>query len=121
MQDFRKLEVWKEAHRLVMAVYQISGGFPPDEQFGLTSQIRRASVSIPANIAEGCGRDTRAELLRFLYIAMGSASEVEYFIILVRDLGFVADAESLSDLEEKLLLTKRLLYNFIRKVKAVNQ
>lgn len=89
MQDFRRLSVWQKSHRLTLAIYKISQTFPPDERFGLTSQLRRASSSISANIAEGCGRGSRIELRHFLHVAMGSASEVEYFLLLARDLGFV--------------------------------
>ncbi len=86
MRDFRKLNVWDKAHRLTLAVYKITKDFPRDEAYGLTSQIRRCSVSIPANIAEGCGRKGEAEFGRFLGIAMGSASELEYHLLLASDL-----------------------------------
>jgi four helix bundle protein len=78
MKDFRTLTVWQKAHQLTLAVYKATRGFPKEEMYGLTSQVRRASSSIPANIAEGCGRDGDAELARFFQIAMGSASELEY-------------------------------------------
>ena len=89
MKDFRKLEVWEKAHALTLSVYHAADPFPREELYGLTSQIRRAAVSIPTNIAEGCGRGSEAELARFLQIAMGSASEVEYELLLARDLGFL--------------------------------
>lgn len=75
-----------------MAVYCASSGFPREELYGLTSQLRRSSASIPANIAEGCGRDTKREFVRFLHIAMGSASETAYFLVLAHDLGYLPDA-----------------------------
>jgi len=92
MQDFRLLSVWQKSHELTLAIYKMSQNFPSEERFGLTSQLRRASSSIPANIAEGCGRSSRIELRRFLYVAMGSASEVEYFLCLARDLGLINPA-----------------------------
>ena len=89
MQDYRKLAVWKRAHELTLAIYACTGGFPRDEAFGLTSQLRRSAASIPANIVEGCGRDTNAEFARFLYIALGSANELEYHLLLARDLDYL--------------------------------
>ena len=93
MKDFRKQKVWQKAHDLALEVYRVTEAFPKREVFGLTSQIRRAGVSIPANIAEGCGQDTDADFARFLQIAMGSASELEYHLLLVHDLGFVSDPD----------------------------
>jgi 23S rRNA-intervening sequence protein len=78
MKDFRSLEVWKQSHQLVLNIYRHTESLPKSELFGLTSQIRRAATSIPTNITEGCGRDGEAELGRFLNIAKGSTSEVEY-------------------------------------------
>lgn len=89
MKDFRHLQVWEESHQLVLAVYKATKEFPREELYGLTSQIRRASMSIPTNIAEGCGRGTDPDFARFLQIAMGSASEKEYQLILAGDLGFL--------------------------------
>jgi four helix bundle protein len=89
VQDYRHLKVWEKAHQLTLAVYKATVPFPKDELYGLTSQIRRACTSIPANIAEGCGRDGDAEFARFLRIAMGSASELDYHLLLARDLGFL--------------------------------
>jgi four helix bundle protein len=95
LQDFRKLQVWHKGHALVLDAYRATGSFPVQEQYGLTSQIRRAAGSIPANIAEGCGRDGDAELARFCLIAMGSASELDYHLLLARDLGFLDKAAHL--------------------------
>ena len=86
MQSFRNLKVWEKAHILTLAVYKASRGFPRDELYGLTSQMRRSSASIGTNIAEGCCRKGDIELGRFLHIAMGSASELEYQLLLARDL-----------------------------------
>ena len=111
MKDFRKLTVWEKAHAFVLLLYKETQAFPSSEQFGLTSQLRRASVSIPSNIAEGGGRNTDAELRRFCEIAMGSASEVEYQIFLCEELGFLSgDQHSL--LNSSLVDCKRMLSNF---------
>jgi len=93
MKDFRQLKVWEKAHQLALAVYKVTKGFPKEELYGLTSQIRRASMSIPTNIAEGCGRNTDAEFARFLQIAMGSASETEYQLLLAHDLEFLTSEQ----------------------------
>jgi four helix bundle protein len=89
MQNFRDLKVWAKAHSVALSVYATSRSFPVTERYGLTAQMRRAAASVPANIAEGCGRSSAADFARFLYIAMGSASELEYFLILALDLGFL--------------------------------
>lgn len=89
MKDFRKLEVWQKAHGLVLSVYRETTSFPKEEIYGLTSQIRRAAVSIPANIAEGCGRNGDPDLAHFLQMAAGSASELSYELGLARDLGYL--------------------------------
>ena len=89
MGDYRKLQVWERAHRLTLDVYEATSTFLQREQYGLTSQLWRASASIPANIAEGCGRKGDAELARFLTIAMGSANELDYHPLLARDLGYL--------------------------------
>jgi four helix bundle protein len=86
MRNFKDLHVWSKAHQLTLAVYRATASFPKEELYGLTGQIRRACGSIPANIAEGCGRGSQAELARFLQIARGSASELEYHLLLARDL-----------------------------------
>ena len=86
MKDFHELKVWQKAHLLTLAVYQITATFPREELYGLTTQLRRSCASIPANLAEGCGRNGDAEFARFCSIAMGSASEVEYHLLLTRDL-----------------------------------
>ena len=117
MRDFRTLQVWEKAHELTLAVYRMTTAFPKEELFGLTSQIRRASSSIPANIAEGCGRNGDAEFKRFLQIAMGSASELEYHLLLAHDLGYVDD-ERYHHLEQNVTEVKRMLTGFIHRLKA---
>lgn len=93
MRDFRDIKAWHKAHALVLAVYEATARLPSEERYGLTSQRRRAATSIPANIAEGCGRNGDAELRRFLLIAIGSASELEYFLLLARDLRFIRESD----------------------------
>ena len=92
--DFRNLQVWQKAHALVLGVYERTKEFPKVEMFGLTSQMRKAAVSIPANMAEGCGRGSPAELARFMDIAHGSASELSYYFILGRDLKYLQPNEA---------------------------
>jgi four helix bundle protein len=116
LQDFKKLTVWEKSHRLTLAVYRATAGFPKAELYGLTSQIRRACASIPANIAEGCGRSGRAELGRFLQVAMGSASELEYHLLLAHDLGMLGESEYKS-LEAQVIEVKRMLSAFIAKLR----
>ena len=89
MQDFTKLVVWQKAHDLALEVYRSTKGFPPNERYELTRQIRRSATSVPTNIAEGCGRDSRGDFARFLTIAGGSASELEYQLLLSRDLSLL--------------------------------
>ncbi len=117
MKDFRKQLVWQKSHRLTLDIYQATKGFPKEEMYGLTSQIRRAGLSIPANIAEGCGREGEAELARFLIIAMGSASELEYHLLLARDLGFLPPDEY-TQLHKEATEVKRMLTTFIKKLRA---
>jgi four helix bundle protein len=116
MRDFRNLQVWNKAHSLTLDVYKATGSFPKEELYCLTSQIRRASASIPTNIAEGCGRSGDAELARFMTISMGSASEVEYQLLLAHDLGYLSQ-DTYSDLHEKLTEVKRMLTGFIKTLK----
>ncbi|MGH7508490.1 MAG: four helix bundle protein [Gemmatimonadales bacterium] len=87
MGDLKKLTVWQKSHQLALAVYKSTAGFPDQERFGLTGQLRRAAASIPANIAEGCGRGTDNELGRYVRISLGSATELEYHLLLARDVG----------------------------------
>ncbi len=93
MRDYKKYNVWKLGHEVTLEIYKLSRSFPNNENFGLTSQMRRASSSIPANIAEGCGRESDAEFKRFLIISQGSASELEYFTILAKDLKYIQEEE----------------------------
>jgi four helix bundle protein len=96
MKDFRELKVWQKGHELTLLMYRTTETLPRSELFGLTSQIRRCTSSIPANIAEGCGRLGNSELHRFLQMACGSASELEYHLLLARDLGYISLHDHLS-------------------------
>ncbi len=116
MQDFRKLVVWKKGHELTLKTYSLTAGFPREEVYGLTSQMRRAAASIPANIAEGCGRGGNAELARFLQIALGSASELEYHLLLAHDLKHLTTADyeaAAADVSE----VKRMLTGLQRRIR----
>jgi four helix bundle protein len=117
MQDFRNLVVWQKAHAWVLGVYKFTKRFPDDERFGLTSQLRRAAASVPANLAEGCGRSGSIEFGRFVQIAMGSATEAEYHIVLAKDLGYLADRDSegaLRGIQE----VKRMLSSLLKTARA---
>jgi four helix bundle protein len=112
MGDFRNLRVWQRAHQLTLDVYGESGGFPKEERYRLTSQLRRAAASVPANIAEGCGRNGDAELARFLTIAKGSASELDYLLLLAHDLGYLKSSRY-EQLAEEVHRISRMLANFV--------
>ena len=117
MRDFRRLKVWEKAHGLSLAIYKATATFPQQELFGLTSQLRRAAVSIPANIAERCGRSGEPELARFLRIELGSASELEYHIILSTDLCYLNKSVS-QQLFKQVTDVKRMLTSLIHKLTA---
>ena len=117
MRDFRDLKVWERAHHLTLAIYETTSSFPRDEQYGLVGQIRRSSASIPANIAEGCGRSGGAELARFMSIALGSASELEYHLLLARDLKLL-NVPAYESLTHDVVEVKKMLTSFIQKLKA---
>lgn len=117
MKDFRQLKVWEKAHQLALDVYKSTKNFPKEDLYGLTSQIRRASMSIPTNIAEGCGRNTDPEFARFLQISMGSASETEYQLILAHDLEFLSkDNYEMLHLEVEHL--KSMLASLLKTIRA---
>ena len=116
VRDFRELKVWQKSHKLVLDIYQVTGEFPRQETYALASQLRRCSASIPANIAEGCGRDGEAELGRFMLISMGSASELEYHLLLARDLDYL-DSQQYQDLSQRTQQFKRMLSTFIIKLR----
>jgi four helix bundle protein len=117
VKDYRQLEVWQRSHQLALDIYAASKSFPKEEVFGLTSQLRRAAVSVPANLAEGCGRDSDAELKRFVTIAHGSASETEYHLLLAANLGFLSQTAH-APLADEVGQLKRMLGALARKLKA---
>ena len=119
MQSFRNLRVWEKSHRLTLDVYAASKTFPRDEVFGPTSQMRRASASIGMNIAEGCCRKGDAEMSRFLQMAMGSASELEYQFLLVHDLEYLRDPVY-EGLTLQVVEVKKMLSSLMQKVKIFN-
>ena len=117
MQDFRDLKVWQRSHQLTLAVYQATQSFPKEELYGLTSQMRRACSSIPANLAEGCGKYGPADLARYAQISMGSATELEYHLILARDLHYLSE-DLYSSLSTDLIEIRRMLFGFIRQLRV---
>ena len=117
MKDFRRLDVWHLSIQLVTSVYEASNGFPDSERFGLTSQIRRAAVSIPSNIAEGSGHVSQRDLARFLGYARASSAEVECQLVIANRLGFLAD-EQLKPLHEEVRRVQRMLSSLIRKLRT---
>src|ERR1700692_2158098 len=117
MEDFKNLRVWVKAHKLTLAVYQTTRAFPKEEMYGLTSPLRRASASVGANIAEGCGRRSDAELRRFVQIARGSANEVEYPLLLAKDLDFLT-AQEHEDLEARVLEIQRMIAGLVHSLKV---
>jgi four helix bundle protein len=119
MQSFRNLRVWEKSHQLTLDIYASSKAFPRDEAFGLTSQIRRASASIGMNIAEGCCRKGDIEMGRFLQIAIGSASELEYQILLAHDLDYLRNP-AYERLVAQVVDVKKMLSSLMQKVKGVN-
>ena len=116
MRDFKTLYSWQKNHEFVLDIYDITKDFPNEEKFGLTSQIRRAVTSITLNIAEGCGRNTDIDFAHFLNYAFGSCSEVEYAILLSKDLNYINE-DVYINLDNKLSAIKRMLTALIKKLK----
>jgi four helix bundle protein len=117
MQDFRHLETWQVAHALTLDIYGVTEGFPRSELYGLTSQLRRAAVSITANVAEGTGRRTDPGTRYFLEIASGSAGEVDHLLLLAQDLGLLQPSQH-AKLEPGVQSVRRLLGGFIRRLRG---
>src|SRR6476659_9031043 len=117
MRDFQKLDFWQLSYKLALRIYKSTQSFPKEELFGIVSQIRRSAVSIPSNIAEGCGRNSISELKRFLAIASGSASELQYQLILSFDLGYLN--ESLyKELCSEIIFIRKTIYQYSNKLTA---
>jgi len=117
VQDFRNLKVWRKAHEATLAVYKTTRRFPREEIYGLTAQVRRACVSVGSNIAEGCGRRTKTEFLQFLYVALGSAKEVEYQLLLTLDLGYLLP-EGYRGLAQTIDEVQRMLVGLIQRLRT---
>ena len=117
MQDFKRLKVWQKSHSLTLKIYYATSTFPERERFGIISQMRRAAASVPANIAEGCGRSGRAEFRQFLHFSVGSASELQYFLLLARDLRLLTEKQHES-LDQAVCEIKRMLTGLIQTVQA---
>ena len=117
MQDFQQLSVWRKAHQLTLAVYEVTLALPREEKYGLSSQLRRSAASIPANLAEGCGRRGDAEFARFCSMTMGSASELEYHLLLCKDLKLIKP-EAHDSLAQRTIEVRRMLSALIRKLRA---
>ncbi len=117
MQNFRDLVVWQKGHELVLVIYKLTRDFPSEEKYGLVSQLRRAAASVPTNLAEGCGRNSTAELRRFAEIAMGSASEIEYLLLLSGQLNFLNNKIQL-EITEQTQEVKRMLSSFIQTLRS---
>ena len=117
MQDFRNLKVWEKSHKVVLDIYGITRNFPKEELYGLTSQIRRCAVSVPSNIAEGCCRGSECDFKRFLQIAICSASEIEYQLLLSKELDYLQEEEYLQ-IDKKVKEVKKMLVALIKKLSA---
>ena len=116
MRDWRKYKVWELSHEFVLEIYQVTTNFPKEEVYNLTSQLRRACLSIPTNIVEGAGRNSDAEFCRFLIMAQGSANEVQYLLLASKDLNLVEDVKH-TELNDKVDKIKRMLFNLIKSLK----
>ncbi len=116
MRDYKNYTVWQDGHQLTMIIYNLTKQFPKEELFGLTSQLRRASSSVPTNIAEGCGRESDADFRRFLIIAHGSATEVEYLVFLSFELEYVS-REAFKESTDKIVILRKQLRRLIDKLK----
>lgn len=112
MRDFHTLDIWKRSHTLTLDVYRMTENFPKHETYALTSQIRRAAYSIPMNIAEGCGRKTESEFRQFLNISSGSASELEYQLLLAHDLGYL-ELKGYAQLSEGVVAVRKMINSFV--------
>lgn len=117
MKNFRDLQIWDRSHQLTLEVYRLTHGFPKSETYGLVSQMRRSVSSIPTNIAEGSGRNTEKDFARFLDNAMGSASELEYQLILARDLEYISH-DTYESKNSELIEIKRMLNAFLQKLRT---
>ena len=118
MRTFQELIIWQKSHQLTLNIYSMSASFPKVEIYGLVSQMRRSSSSIPTNIAEGCGRNSNPEMRRFLIISTGSCSELEYQLILSKDLNYI-QATVFKELSESVVEIRKMIYSFIKNIPSV--
>jgi len=119
MRNFKELKIWNKARALVKEIYDVSDNFPSEEKFGLISQMRRSSISIASNIAEGSGKESNKEFIRFLEIAYSSAFELETQIILSHDLNFISDDDEIS-LLKKIREIQKMIFTFVISLKSKN-
>jgi four helix bundle protein len=117
VRDFRDLTVWQKAHEVALLVYKMTRGFPVNERYGLTIQLRRAACSVPANIVEGIARGTDRDTARFLVIARASATELEYHLLLARDLGLISESTHKA-MTGRIVEVRRILGGFLATLKA---
>ncbi|HEY5462174.1 MAG TPA: four helix bundle protein [Hanamia sp.] len=115
MRNFLNLEIWKRSHQLTLKIYKATKNFPKEELFGLTSQMRRSSSSVPTNIAEGCGRNSNAQLANFLQIGTGSCSELQYQIILSKDLSYITE-DVFNDLHSDVIDIRKMIFGYCEKL-----
>ncbi|MFT3881565.1 MAG: four helix bundle protein [Gemmatales bacterium] len=127
MQEYTQLKVWEKAHQLTLKVYRATSSFPRDELFGLTSQLRRSAASIGANLAEGCGRGSDPDFARFVQMALGSAYEVQYHLLLAKDLGYLkatsqqsTDDNNHESLNQGIVEIKRMLSSLLQTLKGAS-
>lgn len=118
MRNFKKYDIWQLSHNLTLDIYVLTSNYPKEELYGLVSQIRRASSSIPTNIAEGCGRSSDKEFNQFLNIALGSANETEYLIILSKDLNYIS-LKKFNEIETQINIIKSKIYNLKEKLNSL--
>lgn len=119
MQDYRKLITWQKAHYLTLFVYEVTSAFPKEETYSLTSQLRRCMVSVPANIAEGAGRNTKLDFAHFLNISLGSINECSYYFLLAKDLHYISETVY-DNLEKEANELKAMLIAFIKTIRKAN-
>jgi four helix bundle protein len=115
MRDFTKLDIWKRSHQLTLNVYTITKTFPKDELFGLSSQMRKSSSSMPTNIAEGCGRNSSPQLTQFINIAAGSSSELQYQLILSKDLNYISEI-TFKELHDETIAIRKMMFSYVEKL-----
>lgn len=115
MQDFKKIKVWEKSHQLALEIYRLTSSFPNSEMYGIVQQMRRAVYSIPANIAEGSCRKSDKDFSRYLHISLGSANELEYFVLLSKDLNYI-DESKYQIFNDQINEIKKMLSSFIKKL-----